>query len=949
MNIILFSRPIKTEARKRGFYHLLKHTKKNILEPTEGGKYAAAKWQAKMAKIRTKRNFKAVFRKYTLTVLFTIILSIRPDIDSSEIRFGITGNDRHFTTETSTIWHLQSQKSTKTVLAKVPYVELSTKRAEKFHNRHKNIKIKMEVSGIILSPVEDSSEDDESMSIEDESEDDWNEIDSDETSITEGSGVKLLSLGKTKAGIEKKKGRPKGSKNNSKTARTKNKRSKNKSRNPGRGRGGGGPMGGRGLGGPGSRISKVGSGASTSVDSSQSTLSFAPTKETPNKNTPNKNNGTTTGTHQDATIDQQTPSKPAPMLEVDKLDEAIPKSILQAPILKSVSNEKTREPEQITTTYTTRIQYRRKVKASPDVIEVIKSLMACMMQYNQSVHLLPYSDDNKNNPLITPRDIPNDVNDFGIYVPTAVVSKNSSVLFMKFRIESNMPLYKLKNVKGIKNFLDRWNIFLDQMYIKSHDTAKIGGFLMSHCQYTRREQANMEINTRLNENEDHQLSIQLSPHHFWHGSGGNKVSTRLLAVECARADTKETRERIFRKLMNVPDKFEFGNTRYFRFMPFVPTPTLTSDAIRNGIMYQNSFLLGLADIQLKHIDHADWIVPGMEIPFKQFVLEVNIEGTNKKLFNNIETSSGFGKIYLLTTKQNLDIARKWVDDTISIMDNKLIDAEDLKKMTGHTRVFRRVDQISTSDAEQAYSANMIQALEIGGITSNVRKSGPSNAPQKKAWNRVFYGPDMSQTTVKTTEESVSTITNTALGITQQVYEDGLKKLQCEQTAATKKHGDDMLYEAREMTARSDERTKTLEAMAERTDMILREVLTTQKSQQKEMEVQHTNMEAMSILTHKTAEKMDTTIETVDKTSAKVDITSGKLDKLQNTLCVFMKRISTSVNSQNNSQTQNVESCEVKDLCAYLHNADEAMDSVSNLTTQLSPPSAASSLRDGGRQ
>ena len=155
---------------------------------------------------------------------------------------------------------------------------------------------------------------------------------------------------------------------------------------------------------------------------------------------------------------------------------------------------------------------------------------------------------------------------------------------------------------------------------------------------------------------------------------------------------------------------------------------------------------------------------------------------------------------------------------------------------------------------------------------------------------------MSQTTVKTTEESVSTITNTALGITQQVYEDGLKKLQCEQTAATKKHGDDMLYEAREMTARSDERTKTLEAMAERTDMILREVLTTQKSQQKEMEVQHTNMEAMSILTHKTAEKMDTTIETVDKTSAKVDITSGKLDKLQNTLCVFMKRISTSVNS-----------------------------------------------------
>ena len=108
----------------------------------------------------------------------------------------------------------------------------------------------------------------------------------------------------------------------------------------------------------------------------------------------------------------------------------------------------------------------------------------------------------------------------------------------------------------------------------------------------------------------------------------------------------------------------------------------------------------------------------------------------------------------------------------------------------------------------------------------------------------------------------------------------------------------MLYEVREMTAKSDERTKTLEAMLERTDVILREVLTTQRSQQKEMEVRHSHMDSMTKLTHKTAEKMDMTIEKVDETSDKVDVTNEKVDKLQNTLCIFMKRISESVNSLN---------------------------------------------------
>ena len=132
------------------------------------------------------------------------------------------------------------------------------------------------------------------------------------------------------------------------------------------------------------------------------------------------------------------------------------------------------------TTYVIRIQYRRRVNDSPNVVEEMKNFTACMMQYNKSVILLPYHDKNKNNPLITARDIPTEVDEFGIYIPTAAVNNRSNVLFMKFKIQSNMPLNKLKQVKGIRNFLDRRNIYLDQMYLTSSDNAKIGGFIMSH-------------------------------------------------------------------------------------------------------------------------------------------------------------------------------------------------------------------------------------------------------------------------------------------------------------------------------------------------------------------------------------------------------------------------------------------------------------------------------------
>ena len=117
------------------------------------------------------------------------------------------------------------------------------------------------------------------------------------------------------------------------------------------------------------------------------------------------------------------------------------KQVMNAPLMRTVNNEKTTSSsDQATTTYITRIQYRRQVKSSPDVIQLMKTITAAMMQYNKTVQLLPFDDDDKNNSLITPRDIPDEAEEFSIYVPFAKVTRKG-LLFMRFKIQANICLF----------------------------------------------------------------------------------------------------------------------------------------------------------------------------------------------------------------------------------------------------------------------------------------------------------------------------------------------------------------------------------------------------------------------------------------------------------------------------------------------------------------------------
>ena len=84
--------------------------------------------------------------------------------------------------------------------------------------------------------------------------------------------------------------------------------------------------------------------------------------------------------------------------------------------------------------------------------------MARLFQYESLVQMLPYEHTDKSNPIVSLKDIPTEVDDFQIFVPFAHVNNKSRVLKMNFRISCEIPLWTLKMVPLIKNFLQQRQI-----------------------------------------------------------------------------------------------------------------------------------------------------------------------------------------------------------------------------------------------------------------------------------------------------------------------------------------------------------------------------------------------------------------------------------------------------------------------------------------------------------
>ena len=264
--------------------------------------------------------------------------------------------------------------------------------------------------------------------------------------------------------------------------------------------------------------------------------------------------------------------------------------------------------EHIATVHKMRVLYRTQVNASKDtdVIEKMKCLMARLIRFEPSVQMLPFCPQNKSNPIGNAKDIPTEPDAFQIYVPQASINSNSHTLRMSFRISSESRLWKLKMIPSVRNYLNQFKIYLDETFLTTWENAKVGGLILSHCQWTRRDEATRDINIRINKNEEDKTPIQLAPYTMWNGRrDDNKISTKLLAVECAKEHIEQVKHRMFTKLLNVPTSMLLSNTKYFKFIPFTPSGAITEAVIRSGIYLQNKFLIQSTAVTMVNINNLD--------------------------------------------------------------------------------------------------------------------------------------------------------------------------------------------------------------------------------------------------------------------------------------------------------------------------------------------------------
>ena len=541
-----------------------------------------------------------------------------------------------------------------------------------------------------------------------------------------------------------------------------------------------------------------------------------------------------------------------------KVDNA-PQVTAMDPVVKTAS---------VTTskTYKMKLLYVAKIKdQKTDVVEKLKCLMARMFQYEPAVQLLPYDPTCKLNPIVSAKDIPSNMTDFHVFAPYAFINSKSQMLRMNFRVSSDLPLWRLKTLPGIKNYLDQFGIFINQTYLATTDNIKVGGLVLSHIQYTRRETATADLNVRINDNETTKTPIQLSPYTMWNGKGAQKISTRLLAIECSKGNEQLVKQRLFTKLLTVPEQSKYSNTRFFKFLPFTATGAITDSVIRSGIYLQNQFLLECTAVTVVNLHSIEWVVPTTSLSFRELVLGACIEGDGDQeatnLFSTVEMATGDAKVHLVTTKTVLEEAHKWMDGfTLRMME--INDAKEYwKETTGFGKPPQRLNGPATSDAQVAY-ANFLDQTFTPLVGSEVESTAPKQAPRTRSYSRVVYGKGnqaQNQNANYTQVTEVSTLTSDMVNesvVMQKAVNNAIAKIK--ETADTEKQDmkQSLLEEMRQLNKTADERMNMFEESTNSFEHMIRELHANNKKKDEQFATHERRMETISVTTQSTAKKVD---------------------------------------------------------------------------------------------
>ena len=431
------------------------------------------------------------------------------------------------------------------------------------------------------------------------------------------------------------------------------------------------------------------------------------------------------------------------------------------------------------------------------------------------------------------------------------------------------------------------------------DNVKVGGLALSHPQFTRRDSATVDLNKRLNENEDVITPIQLAPTTIWNNTG-NKISSKVLAVECAKEHAQIVKHRLFTKLLNVPESMKFSNTRYFKYIPFSATGTITDKVRRAGIYLQNKYLIQMAAITVVNINYLNWVVPNTTDTFEALVLNVNIPDTTSKVFTSVEMGMMDNKAHLLTTKSVLTVATTWIDAFIMTMNDAREGEAFWKDRTGFPNPPERIDRPVSSDAQVAY-ANYLEQSIMPLIGEGYEDSGAKQAPTRRSYRRVVYGEGKHTKSTntngpgsmgtKTTEvssiSSMSTVINDNLSF-KKTMKEAVNNMQREAKKGQQDMRQSLLEEMKQIRQEHSTRASKIEESVEVFDHMLRELHASNKEKSGEMAKYERRLGQLGAATANVASKVEDLSTTMHE----------KVDKLHLTMKVFMNGMSDTVNGKN---------------------------------------------------
>ena len=533
--------------------------------------------------------------------------------------------------------------------------------------------------------------------------------------------------------------------------------------------------------------------------------------------------------------------------------------------------QKKKEDSGAITTYKTRIGYRQMVKEGEvDVVLKMKAIMARLMQYEKSIQLLTYEPTDKTNPIIMAKDIPENEQDFEIFVPHSSVHPKSRMLHMCFRISAEKKLWKLKALPPIRNYLTKFAIYLDQKYIVTMDNAKVGGMILSNCQFTRRDDAIKDLFVRANENEESKIPLQLTPFVLYNGNGNRKISTKLLSVECSREHANELKTRLFTKLLNVPESMKYSNTKSFKFIPFNATGAITDRIIRSGMYLQNKYLAQCTNITLLRVHSLDWIVPNCgNASLKQLVLEAMQEKGLEKLFTGIEIGTSENKVHLLTTNNIRSEAETWVDNFVQQMKEVSTSTEFWKNETGFEEHPVRIDKQDASDAHKAY-ANYIDQSFTSIVGKEAEHNAPKSQPSRRSYSQVVFGTEntsqTSQITKSTRTSTLSSDSSAQKEVIGSAISKAVQKMNEDKKNNDSKTKNSLLDEMKKMNKDATSRLSKMEKENESFEIMMKELHENNKAKAQAMEQYEQRLTQISSNTANTSNKVDSIESKMDRSN-----------------------------------------------------------------------------------